>query len=293
MSANVELSVVIAVQHAGANLNAIEQALTPKRFPQVEFLFVFAGEPSARTIKASNVIDLQSADNSLIPLLWRDGMRAAKAERIAVTTAHCIPAENWVESCLALDMKIGCAGVGGVIDNDPASDAPGWAIFFQRYINYASPQQARDTHEIAADNALYQRSNIFDLPELLETGFWEPDFHHHFRAQGSCLRLEPTLRVIHHNRYTAWQFFRQRIMHGHNFGHSRAQHLSIPMRLVYFLGSPLIPLVILQKIVSRVWRQGQYRGKLLLALPWLLFFVSGWSIGEARGCASSLIDPCA
>ena len=93
------------------------------------------------------------------------------------------------------------------------------------YISIAPPQTARQVEEIAADNAVYRRSDILQHQDLLQKGYWEPSFHARFRAAGWSLALEPRLRVVHRNRYNARQFLGQRFAHGREFGHARAARL--------------------------------------------------------------------
>ena len=235
----------------------------------------------------ANVRVLAATRGELIPHLWRDGILAARHPVVAVTTAHCIPDARWLQRLLATDLT-DAAGVGGVFDNDPESDAQGWAIFMQRYAPYAPPQAARDVAEIAADNAVYRRDDILRHADLLEHGFWEPSFHARFRAAGASLRLDPGLRVVHHNRYRPAQYFEQRSAHGREFGLARAQRHAWPKRLALLALSPILPLVFLRKLLAAAWRSPQCRPRVPRALPWLCVFLLGWGWGEARGYAESL-----
>jgi len=285
------LSVVIAVQSAQQNLPEIMGRLACERHPEVDFLVCHAdADPDVPRLLADreNVRVLAGLPGSLIPHLWRDGILAARHERVAITTAHCLPDKNWLQCLQDADLR-DVAGIGGVIENHPESDAKGWAIFLLRYIAYAPPQTARRVQEIAADNALYRRDDILRYPELLRNGFWEPSFHALFRAAGSFLALEPRLRVIHRNRYGARQFFGQRFAHGREFGLARAARLSWVKRLALIVLSPLLPLVFLRKIVMAARGQPHHRRQLRRALPWLLFFLLGWGLGEARGYLESVV----
>lgn len=284
------LSVVVAVRDAQANLPAILERLACESHPQVEFLVGYTGrDPDVpRLVPAKgNVRVFEAPPGSLIPHLWRDGIRAAAAERVAVTTAHCIPSEGWVASLLATDLRE-VAGVGGTIENDPRSGAMGWAIHIQRYAAYSPPQGARRVEDIAADNAVYRRADIVGHADLLAEGFFEPQFHARFRAAGAGLALDPRIRVTHRNRYRASTFFGQRYEHGRQFGAARAQALPASRRLVLALASPVLPLVFLGKIVRNARRHEVLRRHWVRALPWLGFFLLGWGLGEARGYVESL-----
>ncbi len=285
------LSVVIAVQLAQQNLPEIMRRLACERHPEVEFLVCHADtDPDVPRllVNQGNIRVLPGLPGSLIPQLWRDGILAAQHASVAITTAHCIPDENWLQCLLQADLQ-GVAGIGGVFENQADSDAKGWAIFLLRYIAYAPPQAARRVEEIAADNALYRRADIVQHQDLLRQGFWEPSFHARFRAAGLTLALDPEMRVIHHNRYGARQFFGQRFAHGREFGLARAARLPWFKRIVLVILSPLLPLVFLRKIVIAARGQPQHRRQLRRAFPWLLFFLLGWGLGEARGYLESLV----
>lgn len=285
------LSVVVAVQMAQQNVPEIVRRLACDSHPEVDFLVCHTdADPDVPRMLANygNVRTLPGPTGSLIPVLWRIGILAARNDTVALTTAHCIPDENWLQCLLQIDFG-NLAGIGGVIENSADSDAMGWAIFMQRYLPYSPPKTAGEVDEIAADNAAYRRSEILKDRELLRSGFWEPSFHARFRAAGLSLALEPRLRVIHHNRYRAWQFFGQRFAHGIEFGLARARHVSRVKRVALIAVSPLLPLVFLRKIVTAARRHPQSRGRLAQSFPWLVFFLAAWGLGEAAGYVKSIM----
>ena len=280
-----KLSVIIAIQHAQENLPLIFEKLSPANHKDVEFLFCLVDadkQAVENLVSLDNVRVVMSTDGNLIPHLWRDGIVAAQSEKVALGTAHCIPASDWVEQLLATDMQV-LPGIGGVIENDKDSSAKDWAVYLLRYIPFSPPQTQREMHEIAADNAVYRRADILEQSDLLKKGFWEPSFHAEFRKKGLHLELHPNIRVTHRNRYSSTQFFAQRFFHGIEFGLARARNISTIKRFMLIVLSPLLPFIFLRKIISAVLKQGSYNSKLIIASPWLLFFLSGWGFGEACG----------
>jgi hypothetical protein len=170
-----------------------------------------------------------------------------------------------------------------VVENDPASDGRGWAVYLLRYISFAPPQQARQVAEIAADNAVYRRGEILQHEDLLENGFWEPSFHARFRAEGLPLALDPALRVVHRNLYTARAFMGQRWKHGLEFGLARARASGPARRFLLAALSPLIPAVFFAKLCRRILGKQSTRGSFVRALPWLVLFMLSWNGGEILG----------
>lgn len=290
MTGSTFLSVVVAVQYAQENLENIVRAVDPARHPDVEFIFCYtSADPKTPNLVSGpkNVSVLCAEVGSLIPHLWRDGIRAANGKWVAVTTAHCIPDQDWVER-LSTDRPLNCAGTGGVIEIDPDSDSRGWAIYIQRYCPFWPPQEAREVHEIAADNAVYRRDEILRHSDLLENGFWEPSFHQRFADDGLVLRIDPTLTVRLRNGYNSTQFFGQRLSHGREFGLARGQVLSGTRRVLLLLLAPALPFLFLSKLVIRVLRQRKLSLRFFRAFPWLCLFVLAWTAGETLGYWASI-----
>lgn len=284
-----KLSIIVGVQHAQDNLPDIMRALRPAAHPEIEFLFCHT--PADLDVPALvgsevNVRCLCGPRGSLIPHLWRDGILAARGELVATTTAHCIPAVGWVEALMAANLT-NTAALGGTIENDPEADAKARAIFLLRYAAFAPPQARREVRELAADNALYRRSDLLRHEDLLRRGFWEPSFHSRIRAGGLRLELDPSLRVIHHNRYSAGQFLSQRLAHGHEFGLTRAGACPPAQRLLLVLLGPAAFPVLLYRIIAATRGKPSLRRQLASVWFWLPLFLLVWIVGEMSGYLSS------
>jgi len=290
LTTEIKLSIVVGVQHAQDNLADITRALRPAAHPQVEILFCHtSADPDVPVLVGNEgqVRILTSREGSLIPHLWRDGILAARGERVATTTAHCIPATDWVEALLAADLGQ-TAVLGGTIENHPEADAKGQAIFLQRYLAFAPPQTRRGVRDPAADNALYSRSDILRHRDLLAHGFWEPSFHERFRADKLRLAIDPDLRVVHHNRYSACQFIRQRLAHGCEFGLTRASARPFLRRLVLLLVVPAVFPLMLSRILRRALCKPVFHKRLMTTWLWLILFLLAWVAGEGWGYLVSL-----
>ena len=281
------LSIVIAVKDATKNLPAIFDALHDIP-PDVEILLCVAGRLDQATPAGLRAIVLTAPDRTLVPLLWRDGIVQSRSRRVAITTAQCIPTPGWIARARTADVDQ-WAGTGGAIANDQAASATNWAIFFLRYNSVAHPITAGETEEIAADNAVYDRDAIVAHPDLLADGFWEPSFHRRFRASGRKLVLDPGLVVIHHGLVSARDFTLQRHAHGRAFGIERGGRIGRAATTGLMLCSPILPALMLVRIISRVFAMPTYRTQLLRALPWLIWFTLAWVSGEALGYAASLV----
>src|SRR5260370_29255862 len=159
MNPAIKLSIVVGVQHAQENVAQIVRALAPTLHPEVEVLFCHtAAYPDLPALVGTqgHVRVIPGPAGSLIPHLWRDGILAARGERVATTTAHCIPAAGWVEALIAADLDN--AALGGTIENDPNADAKARAISLLRYSAFAPPEVKRHVRDLAADKAASLRS---------------------------------------------------------------------------------------------------------------------------------------
>ncbi len=106
-----KLSVIVGVQHASGNLPGMLRALRPESHPDVEFLFCHGdADPDVPSLigSAPNVRAVASFADSLIPEMWRDGLRAATGTHAATTTAHCVPREDWVRRFAGCDRRLRC-----------------------------------------------------------------------------------------------------------------------------------------------------------------------------------------
>ena len=149
------------------------------------------------------------------------------------------------------------------------------ALFFSCVIAaFAPPEAKRDVRELAADNAVYRRSDLLRYQDLLRLGFWEPSFHTRFLKEGIRLILDPGLRVIHHNRYSAREFIAQRFAHGHEFGLTRARMQSFLNRLLLVVLAPGIPFILMTRIVRASRRKPELRKQLKGAWIWLAIFTA-------------------
>lgn len=284
------LTIVIAVKGGEANLSSILQRLALANREAVEVLFCVAG-PAPEALRSGTGFRLIEADAAdLVPQLWRDGFLAARADLVALTTAQFIPPEAWVDGLLAADLDQ-WAGVGGPIENDAENNPVRWAVYFLRYWRFAPPVRLGAVDEIAADNAVYRRAEVMKHPDLLAAGFWEPSFHARFRADGQGLCLDERLTSCYRGHDSIGAFSRQRFAHGREYAATRGRGRPRGAAFAHVLATPLLPPLLLGRILSKAVQQKDLLVRMVLALPWLLLFVLAWSLGEAAGYLDAAFAP--
>lgn len=282
-----ELSVVIGSHNARASvvacLGALQKQLNGCR---AEIIVVDNSTDGTAAIVAAqfSAVKLLSADpEQWVPELWEAGIRASRGPIVALTTAHCVPDDNWMAEILATHGESDAVGIGGAIENDASAGIVDWAVYFCRYAKYMKPFAPYMIHDIPADNASYKRWALDRCTDVRTRGFWEPDVHAKLTAEGYRLLMTPRIGVRHVRSFTFGEFMRQRFWHGRQFGSSNAFRLSAVSRLAHIVAAPLIPFLMLSRVARQVWRRQGHMAPMLLATPVILLFLASWATGECMG----------
>jgi len=281
------LSIVVGSQNARANIACCLEALERQRNDQeIEIIVVDNSTDGTDEVVAKDFAHLQllrSPEVRFIPELWEEGIRRSSGEIVAITTAHCVPEDHWVQEMLKAHNAGTYAGIAGAIEIEGPATIVDWAIYFCRYTPYMRPFSAQVVKDIPGDNASYRRWALARCTEVRKKGFWEPAIHAELRKDGFELLLTPTFAVFQRQSFGFLGFVHQRFWHGRQFGMDRAARMSLRARMVYILLSPMIPLVFLFRISRNVFGKGRHVGKLLLSFPILTLFLLSWSLGELSG----------
>jgi len=280
------LSVVLAVDGKPRSLEKCLVAIDKQRDKSVQVVAVAVPAPDREVQKRFPWVEWMVLDEeALVPILWAQGIRMACNEIVVTTTARFVPEVSWLDNIRKAHSEGGAAGVGGCVDPPLDTDTRTWATYFLRYSNLQLLRSG-PVAEIAADNASYRRDDLVAWGKHLGDGFWEPDFHRHLARQGGHLIFRKDIRVRLAESSGAARFCVQRFHHGRQFGKSRAAAGGLRRRAYRIVTAPLIPVVILTKLLLRVLRGGRYGLRFLQALPLLLLFVMSWSAGEMVGYLS-------
>ena len=187
-------------------------------------------------------------------------------------------------------LAAGAVGAGGPIQLPPGSDAATAAAYFARFSGF-SPRAwtaAGPAGDIPGDNAAYDREALLRHADLLESGFWEFEFHRRFEREGMALQMEPGACASLIGPVPFGTTLLQRYRHGREFGVSRvAIHGERRLRLL--LSAPLVPLVLIGRMSGRVLPAAGNRGLFVKALPRLALLSSAWAAGEAVGALRARI----
>lgn len=287
----IALSIVVASSNAVVSIRDCLGCLVRQVDQRIELIVVDNSDDGTTEIVRTDFPQIQlmtRPKNALINELWSAGIRESNGAIVALTTAHCIPAHDWIKQVLDGHLTE-AAGVGGTIDGDPAGNLIDWAVCFCRYNHFLPPLSAGEVDDIPADNASYKRAPLFRHEAQWRDGFWEPQLHRALALEGQVLRIAPAMLVRHRHSYNFLGFMMQRFLHGQKYGSWRASTLGSAKRALMLVASPLIPFVLLQRTTRRVLQKGRNRSKFLAALPLIAAFYVAWACGEAAGYAKGLV----
>ena len=284
---NVPLSIIVASCNAHASIEDCLRSLTQQADATIELIVVDSSSDGSTEIIRRRFPDMRlisRPQGALINELWSAGISQSKGEIVALTTAHCVPANDWIEQVIAAHNTT-AAGVGGAIDGDAGGNLVDWAICFCRYSRFLPPLIAGEVDDIPADNAAYKRVPLFRHEREWRDGFWEPQLHRALAQEGLALHNAPAMLVRHRHSYDFAGFMQQRFLHGQKYGRWRASILSPGKRALMLAASPLIPFVLLQRAARRIAGKQGYLPRLIVTLPLLTAFFIAWGCGEAIGYA--------
>jgi glycosyltransferase involved in cell wall biosynthesis len=280
------ISVVVASHNAGPNIADCLKVINASSFQrETEIIVVDNSKDGTDAIiqrEFPSVKLVRCDQGKLIPELWEIGIVCSRGDIVALTSAHCIPAKNWINEILQAHQDP-YEGIGGAIENDSRGGWISWAIYFCRYSSYMLPFSARVVSDFAADNASYKRSALDACRSARQQGFWETFIHAEMARMGAKLLLMPAIVVQHRQSFSFTSFMSQRFRHGRRFGIERGRHLSFSSRMALVAMSPFIPVLLFWRITRRVVTRKRHFARYFFVTPILALFLLSWSAGELTG----------
>ncbi len=238
---------------------------------------ICAQYPSARL--------LHSAEAKSIPELRAVGLLNARGEILAMTEDHCLAESHWVENILRAHSEGTHQVIGGAVENAATQRLIDWAVYFCEYGRYMLPLAAGATNDLPGPNVSYKRAALDEFRDLLEPATWEPFWHWRLMSRGIQLINDPRVVVYHRKNFTLRGFLSERYHYARSFAGRRVAGVSFVQRAMFTLAAPLLPPLLLWRIIARVLKKGRRRRELFLSLPYIILFTLSWSLGEFIGYA--------
>ena len=275
----VTISVVIPVRLAQATIaSTLEAAIGQAREVDGQVIAaIWRGDPSYRVVesiaaKEPGVLKLVTSDAPCgVPQLRHDAVRAARAPWVVITEDHCLFPSGWLAGMLK-----GTGDVrGGAVANGRDSYA-GWAQYFARYAAFMPPVKDGPAPHLSGNNACYARHLLDSV--LTEGGFWEADLNRKLAERGVRFFMYSGLTIKQRQQRGWFEFASLRFRHGRCYGGQRGG--SKPLAL---LRAPLIPAVLIWRILRAELHQRYAVGWFVVTLPLQVLYILAWSLGEGIG----------
>ena len=216
------------------------------------------------------------------------GFQRAQAPVVAYAEEHSYPLPTWAEALL-LAHKQPWGAVGATIVNANPESIISWANLFTDFGQSVDPAVGGVTSHLAWHHGSYKRELLsgYDTEQLKNFLETEGLLHQTLQDRGCQLYLEPTAKSNHVNVSTMLSLIRCEFVGGRLYGAARVRHnnWSMARRLLYILGSPLIPVLRLRRTLREVRRAGQWDTLLPQILPGIITALVAHCLGEISGYA--------
>jgi hypothetical protein len=214
------------------------------------------------------------------------GVWTAKAPLVAFIEDHSYPHKDWAEAFLKTHRRGNYAAVGPVVLNANPKSNISWGCFLVYYGMYMWARPEEDVRHLAANHSCYRREVLLNygprLPDMLEA---EIVLHGDLLAKGYKLVQEPTAMVYHINYSRLGPTLNEYYMASRVFAAERAEDWRHLRKIVYALGSPLLPLIRQRRILADARRAGLDKKTLWWPfIPMMLTLCAG-AMGEMLGYA--------
>jgi hypothetical protein len=211
-------------------------------------------------------------------------VRAASAPIVFLGETHSYPHPDWAETLLRTHAD-GWTGVAPGVGNANPENALSWGIFLLDYGRSLAGLPAHELTYVPTHNASFARGALLDLGPALDSALsYGLELGVLFRSLGHRSYFEPAARIDHVNisrPVSAWAH--ERYLTGRLLAEWRCMRWSYGRRLLYVAGSPLIPAVLVWRIINRFWRAHPRPRVPVGAAPALVIGAVISAVGEAVG----------
>jgi hypothetical protein len=222
---------------------------------------------------------LSASDAHSIPELRGIGMTAAGSRWIAVTEDHCLVDAGWLVAMMERTKSSDDVIGGGMGNARPG--LVNWAAYFAEYGFFsASRPPGEGPPLITGANVMYGPDVSPKVAGWAAAGIWEDVVHQRLGSEGARFSFERSAVIRQNGSYALGSFCLDRYEHGRDYARvrMREEHVARPVRL---LTIPLLPLVLWWRV--RAAASGDDPRMFRAASPFILAFLTAWSVGEAAG----------
>ena len=247
------------------DVDLVASAHLSERFPTVRFILA---------PKGTSVFRLRTL-----------GVQVARGRIVAISEDHVTFSENWLAAILR-GFAEGHEIVGGPIDNgrDTLYD---WALFACEYITFMPPQGKPTDGPagvLSGVNVAYKFSLLEKTRRVWQETFHENEVHDALLKEGHSLYCAGEAVVSSHLVMPLRHGMEHLFGGGRHYGRYRKGHVSASKRLLLPVGVPLVPAVLVWRILRAVLARRPGRlGTILLGMPYIACLIGAWTAGEMLG----------
>ena len=290
----VSVSVIIASYQAGATIERCLGALTRQQTQEsFEVIIVDSSADGTAQIirKQFPSVNLVVGARRLWPGDARNlGVAQARGRILAFTDVDCMADPAWIERIVQAHANRDHPIIGGAIVNGSADRLVDRAFYFCS-LNAWMPSRAQDWADDLPTGCLTMTQAAFERFGPFLEGSFSSDSVFSWRASLAGVRpwFEPSVQVIHVSRTTVRGLVQQRFIRGRAYAEQRVREhrWSTARRVGYALLSPVLPLVVLMRIVPRMCTGITLFWQFVTATPLVVLGVIAWSLGEGGGYLSA------
>jgi hypothetical protein len=226
------------------------------------------------------------------------GIRAASAPIVFIGETHAYPQPGWAEALLTA-FEGPWAAVVPTIGNANPTGAASWASYLFDYGMWGPNRQSGEIADPLIYNTAYRREVLLSVGDSLGAALdpSEETLWPLLWSRGHRAALASNARILHLNVGTFRTLIHEKFCVGVVIGTCRSARWSPLRRLLYFLGSPLIPLVLFWRVLrgARYWpsdglRASAIAGVLIAAVAKTAGEIAGYAGVKLPAAAATLHD---
>lgn len=280
------LSVIVACTHSWRDLEPVLSSLRGQKGAEgLEIIVVDSSGDRAGGDSGNQdqgTMTLRFPQGTPLPALWGAGIQQSHGTLIAITDDCSVPDTQWVTAILAAHESSDLI-VGGAVDPMPRRSLVDWAAYFCEYGQFMLPLAGGVVSELPGNNVAFKRTALHKGTQFVKPGFWKTYWCRALQQEGVQLRSNPSMVVVDRKSYRLFPFLIRRYHHGRCFAGMRMTQVSSVMRVLYALGTPLLPILFMRRIAVPIMQKRRYLPQFILSLPISVLAVVSWSWGELYG----------
>lgn len=210
------------------------------------------------------------------------GVEAASAPLVACLEEHVYPEPTWAREIVNAHNQP-FAAIGGAIEN--GLDHPlNWAVYFCDLGRYQNPLMDGDSDRASLVNVSYKRSALDHVRPTWESRFNETEVNRTLVARGEKLALCSRIIVYQFRQGLSLQLaVREFRVWGRSYARTRRVFLTNPQRCGLIVLWPILPALLLVRLVLGTVSKRRSIRAFLQALPLIALLIVSWSWGELIG----------